>query len=88
MINSSEFNKLYDFAVHKLQSDLALSLTYHNVEHSLDVYRYVEIIGNDENISHQELLLLKSAALLHDMGFIDRYEGHEVRSCEFTKELA
>lgn len=59
-------------------------LTYHNIEHTLDVLNQALRIASEEGIFNQrELLLLKYAALYHDIGFLDIYNGHEEKGCEY-----
>ena len=80
------------FAKHvidKLQNGLSADLTYHNVGHTLDVLNQSIFIAKEEGVDKDEdLLLLKLASLYHDVGFLDKYTGHEERSCEIAeKEL-
>ena len=58
-------------------------LTYHCRKHTEDVLQHTERIAISENIIQPRMLLLmKTAALFHDTGFVDIYIGHEERSCE------
>lgn len=58
-------------------------LSYHNVDHTLDVLHQAERIARDEDVTNErELYLLKIAALYHDAGFLRTYEGHEEESCD------
>lgn len=62
-------------------------LTYHCRQHTEDVLFHTERIAVCENINDPRLLLLmKIAALFHDTGFVDRYAGHEARSCEILED--
>jgi uncharacterized protein len=62
-------------------------LTYHNVEHTLDVLNQCLRIADEEGVFNQrELLLLKYAALYHDIGFLEKYSGHEEKGCEYFLE--
>ena len=78
---------LEDHIKDRLGRELAENLLYHNVQHTMRVYRQVEILGQGEGVSQEDMLLLKSAALLHDMGYIDTYDGHEERSVEYAREI-
>ncbi|HTS45297.1 MAG TPA: YitT family protein [Puia sp.] len=80
-----EFEKLQDFILEKLKKDLPKFLSYHNVQHTLDVVEYCEELAANENISGDELTLLCTAALLHDSGFVEVYKGHEEISCGIAK---
>ena len=71
----------------RLNAGLAKTLTYHNVNHTLDVLNRACEIARYENISNPEdLLLLQISALYHDIGFLDTYHGHEERSCAIATE--
>ncbi|WP_051189646.1 HD domain-containing protein [Daejeonella oryzae] len=59
------------------------NLTYHCVEHTLDVLEQSLRIASEEGIDNdEELFLLKIAALYHDTGFLNTYALHEKNSCE------
>ena len=69
-----------------LQKDLPATLTYHNVFHTMDVLKQAEQIAYREGIAkHDDLLVLKTAALFHDTGFLYTYTGHEMKSCEIVR---
>lgn len=58
-------------------------LTYHRLEHTLDVLQQAERIALEEGgTNDQEMLLLKLAALYHDTGFLETYNNHEEKSCD------
>jgi class 3 adenylate cyclase/ligand-binding sensor domain-containing protein/predicted metal-dependent HD superfamily phosphohydrolase len=76
-----------DYIVDRLAAELSDGLLYHNVQHTVEVYRQVEKLGEGEGVSQEEMLLLKSAALLHDMGYIDSFDGHEERSVAYAREI-
>lgn len=60
-------------------------LTYHNTGHTLDVLNQATSIAANEDIHNPEqLLLIKTAALYHDMGFLTTYAGHESEGCEMA----
>ncbi len=68
-----------------LDKKLPSYLTYHNSEHTLYVLEKTIYIANKEGVSKNELLLLKIAALFHDTGYINTYDGHEEESCRIAK---
>ncbi|MCU0396011.1 MAG: HD domain-containing protein [Chitinophagaceae bacterium] len=62
--------------------------TYHHAGHTLDVLAQATLIAKAEGITDEwDLWLLRSAALLHDTGFLHVYRGHEERSCAVAEEL-
>ncbi|MEA3316356.1 MAG: adenylate/guanylate cyclase domain-containing protein, partial [Bacteroidota bacterium] len=71
------FNDLEEFILEKIQNGLPDNLFYHDIKHTIDVVTQVELIGRSEEISDKELLLLKTAALFHDIGHLVDYDTHE-----------
>lgn len=70
-----------------LKANLAPFLTYHNWHHTDHVIRMAEYIARKEHVSESDILLIKTAALFHDAGFIfSNAEGHEEESIRFAKE--
>ena len=77
-----EFQKVRTLVVNKL-SKLSSKLTYHCLNHTLDVLEQSIRIASDEKVADcRDLYLLKIAALYHDTGFLQTYANHEVKSCE------
>ncbi len=81
------FGDLEEYVINKLDAELGDELYYHSKEHTQDVLTQIEIIARSENVSEEDLLLLKTAALLHDVGFIFEYDNHEDNSIMFAKEI-
>ena len=71
----------------KLQ-ELDPALTYHCLEHTVDVIAQSKRIARDEAINERETFLLIIAAIYHDTGFLRGYSNHEVLSCEIFLEDA
>ena len=88
-MTSEGFSLLKAKVLAELDEKLNPLLTYHCRKHTEDVLQHTERIAISENIIQPRLLLLmKTAALFHDTGFVDIYVGHEERSCEIMiKEL-
>ena len=61
-------NDLEDY-VENMMTDTVLKLYFHNFKHVLDVYEQVELLAHSENVTDEDLLLLRTAALLHDIGY-------------------
>ncbi len=69
-----------------LKNKLSYRLSYHGLHHTLDVLRVTDELCTLEKVSPTEAKLLKTAALLHDAGFVeDKHLGHEVVSCTMAK---
>jgi HD superfamily phosphodiesterase len=78
---------LEEYVYQRLDSELPENLFFHNVQHTTHVYTQVELLGRGEKVSEEDLLLLRSAALLHDIGYIDKIDDHEERSVEMAREI-
>ena len=71
----------------RLENELDPRLGYHNLSHTLDVVKQAEVIAKKEKVNDKhELLLLKTAAVFHDSGFLLVYKNHEEKSCEIAAE--
>jgi len=69
-----------------LKENLSPFLTYHNWKHTEHVITMAEYIAQKENISDEDILLIKTAALFHDAGFINSIsDGHEEASIQLAK---
>jgi uncharacterized protein len=80
------FEAVENYIIGKLKKELPHDLYYHGLHHTQDVLRSAEMIGKDENISDEDMLLLKVAVLYHDAGFTRVYRNHEEVGCEMAKE--
>ena len=65
------------FIINKLKSSLPEELDYHNIKHTLNVEKAAIRIALLEGVVGEELILLRTAALFHDAGFIYRYSANE-----------
>ncbi|MDR2929048.1 MAG: hypothetical protein LBV41_12745 [Cytophagaceae bacterium] len=81
------FNDIEEIIISRLSTELSQQMYYHNAEHTSDMITQVEILGRGENVSEEDLLILKTAALMHDTGFLISYKGHETGSINLAKEI-
>lgn len=70
----------------RLRSGLPPVRTYHSLEHTLDVYASAITIAEQEDVTGEDLDLLKTAALFHDSGFLIQDDDHEAGSCAIVRE--
>jgi predicted metal-dependent HD superfamily phosphohydrolase len=77
---------LKEFVIQLLQSRLPAHYYYHNYQHTLYVLDKVNEIGQHENCTKKEIDLLSAAALWHDAGFINIYNGHEEEGCKLAMQ--
>ncbi|MCK9412349.1 MAG: YitT family protein [Prolixibacteraceae bacterium] len=80
-----QFDQVYTLLMQKLKAKLPAYLTYHNVGHTLAVIEAAEHLALCEGIAGDDLVLLKTAALFHDAGYIHVFTGHEKRSCDLAR---
>jgi class 3 adenylate cyclase len=78
---------LEEYIIQKLEKELPSKLHFHNLPHIIHVHTMVELLGRAEQISDEEMLLVRTAALLHDMGYLMSYAAHEKASCDFALEI-
>ncbi|WP_233145475.1 adenylate/guanylate cyclase domain-containing protein [Labilibacter marinus] len=81
------YNDLEDAVFGQMRQELASSLKYHNISHTMDVCTQVEVFGRAEGLNSKELLLLKTAALFHDTGYMVNPHRHEQQSVRIAKEM-
>ena len=80
-----QFEKAYSFLIEKLEKGLPGYLHYHNPGHTKDVLKAAEQLAQLENVFGTDLMLLKTAALFHDAGFLETYTDHEEISCNMAR---
>jgi len=74
------------FVIDLLKDNLPVGYYYHNCDHTLYVQEKAIQIGRHEGCSEKEIELVSTAALWHDTGYINTYNGHEAASCELAKK--
>lgn len=80
------YQQVYDFLMAKLEKELPDYITYHTAEHTRNVIAATSELASAENITGDELTMLKTAALFHDAGFLQQSAGHEEISCIIARE--
>lgn len=83
-----QFQKAENFISQLLKSGLPAGLYYHSYEHTFDVLNAATTLAHEEGITDtEEFVLLKTAALFHDCGFIHVYKNHEEEGCKIAMEI-
>lgn len=62
------------------------SFSYHSLIHTKEVIFFVTKLAIMENIEKKDILLLKTAALYHDIGLLFSFDEHEQYSAEFARK--
>ena len=71
------YRTLRNQVLSNLKANLPKTLTYHALEHTLDVLNVCNQYIKRENIPHKERYLLRAGAIVHDMGFLKGAANHE-----------
>jgi len=82
-----DFEAVKKYVLERLKAELSETLTYHSVDHTLDVLDAAEKICKLEGVNGQDMCLVKTAALFHDLGFLETYDGHEDFSIKKAQEI-
>jgi uncharacterized protein len=68
-----------------LDSGLSQDLYYHGFHHTMDVLQAALQIASGEDLTPDEIKLLRIAVLYHDAGFMKTYKDHEESGCDIAK---
>ena len=63
-----------------LKKESSEKLVYHAIDHTWQIVKNAEIIGAGENLNEEEMNILFTSAWFHDLGYINKYQGHEEES--------
>ena len=80
------FHGAKKFILNKLQNEIYKKYSYHNINHTINVFEACERIAKAENLSKKKTDLLLTAALFHDSGMLISYIEHEEASTKITNE--
>jgi len=86
-LSPMDFEQMKIQIVNKLKSLLPDHLYYHDVPHSLNVEKAVIRYAKLEGIAKEDILLLRTAALIHDSGFMAKYDSNEDFAIEFAQSF-
>jgi uncharacterized membrane-anchored protein YitT (DUF2179 family) len=81
-----QYEQAHSFMISKLEKELPSWLTYHNAGHTKNVIAAAEHMAAAENVEEEDVVLLKTAALFHDTGFLESHHQHEEISCRIAKQ--
>lgn len=79
--------KLKRYIAKKLESELSVKFAYHGVHHTLSVLDGCNQYIKRMHIPHHEAYLLRTAALMHDTGYLKGIDNHEEKSMAFAREI-
>ncbi|MCZ4223245.1 Pycsar system effector family protein [Pedobacter rhodius] len=59
-------------------------LVYHNLQHTQDVVKAAQQIGNHYQLSDEDFFIVTAAAWFHDTGYFEDLQHHEVKGAELA----
>lgn len=86
-MNSNIIHKSEEYVKKVLSERCPAQYKYHNYYHVQKVVEAAIVISDNENVSAEEKEIIILACLFHDLGYIDKCEGHEEMSCSYAQEF-
>lgn len=83
----ADFEGAKKYILDELGSKLPANLTYHGLWHTKSVYQATLDFSEYYNLNSHDRLILETAALYHDCGFLSVYRNHEEAGCEIVKNV-
>jgi uncharacterized protein len=82
-----DFESAKQYVLQRLEQELAPDRFYHSLEHTQDdVWPAAVRLGQLAGVQGEDLLLLQTAALYHDIGFVKQSLDHETASAHIAQE--
>ena len=83
-----QYESLKSTVLKRLEKELPPKLYYHSVRHTRDVLAVCAASAERENLSPTDKILLLTAALLHDAGFLHTTKDHEAEGVAIAESLS
>ena len=85
---NSDYEGARRYVLERLERELPSNLYYHCLAHTRDeVIPAVDQLSAMEEVEENARLVLRTAALFHDLGYIERIEGHETISARIARQI-
>ena len=81
----TDLDKIYSHCEFLFSQSTKRNLPFHNFKHTVEVLEYSKIIAINENVTPEVVNLVSIAALYHDTGITETYQGHEVMSALYAQ---
>jgi adenylate cyclase len=85
-IASVDFEHMRNDIINRLKSILPEDVVYHDLHHTLNVEKSAVRLGRLEGLSEEEMMLLRTAVLYHDSGFIFTYQRNELHGVRMMEQ--
>ena len=82
-----DFNEAKKYILHRLETELDCNLYYHGIHHTIDVYEASVKLVELERLNKEDKIIVETAALFHDSGFLFRYEHNEELAVNLAKVI-
>ena len=86
-MQKSYLHSVEDYVSSLLTTRTPIENFYHDIHHTKEVVRSATEIGIGEKLSEDELEMVQIAAWFHDVGYIEKTDGHEKVSVEYAREF-
>jgi len=80
------FHEMRENILHRLKSELPKTLSYHDVNHTISVEKAAIRLSELEQLSNDDTIIIRTAVLYHDAGFIYQYSGNELFAQKMIRE--
>ncbi len=88
MLTSEKILKAVEvYVMSYLIDNLSSKLTFHNVNHTLEVVHAVKEIATQDDLSEEQFVMIQIAAWFHDCGYAKAYTGHEDGSKQMASDF-
>lgn len=84
MITTDILSKVKDFVGASFRNGIESDNIYHNFTHTAEVVKVACEIADASGVSPEDLEILQIAAWFHDLGYLEKCEGHE----QISKDIA
>ncbi|MBI2043828.1 HD domain-containing protein [Candidatus Pacearchaeota archaeon] len=85
-MNNQDFLKVKSRVLSKLKR-LPKNLDYHGIHHTRDVIKSAERLAKMEKLDEKGTIMVKTAALFHDVGFLKQFSDNEPIGAKMAGEI-
>ena len=82
-----DFTGLRSFILQKMADEISPKLHYHGVHHTISVMKTCETIAEADDLPQNHKILVMTAALLHDVGFLFEFDDHERTGSAYAAKI-
>lgn len=86
-MNESILQKVEEHVTYLLSKNTPVNNVYHSIDHTREVVDAAKNIGSASNLTDEELEIVILSAWFHDLGYLDKIDGHEEVSARYAEEF-